>query len=205
MSPILFTLLSCCMVTRLRAQSSEAQILLLDVDKLSAFRKTLEDMKTGYTQLRESYEAVRGICEGSYQLHEAFLDALWVASPAVRRDWKVAGILAMQKDLASEYQAAFRRLGAGGGLHPEELVYLRGVARRVIAASTESLDDLATLLTDGQMQMTDAERLEGIDRIYEKTEARLAFLRRLFSGALLLDHARNKALEDTHTLQTLTP
>lgn len=92
-----------------RAQSTEVQQLLLNVEKLSQFKNILSDMKKGYQIVSTGYNSVKNISQGNFSLHEVFIDGLMLVSPEVRKYHKVAGILTYQKDIVSEYKNAFNR------------------------------------------------------------------------------------------------
>ena len=68
-----------------KAQSYEAQQLLLDVQKLSQLKQMLADLKKGYEVLYEGYTNIKNISKGSFDLHQAFLDGLLEVSPAVKK------------------------------------------------------------------------------------------------------------------------
>ncbi|MGY4383932.1 preprotein translocase subunit YajC [Pedobacter sp. UYP24] len=57
-----------------RAQSTEVQQLLLNVEKLSQLKNILSDMKKGYTIVTNGYNAVKNISQGNFSLHEVFLE-----------------------------------------------------------------------------------------------------------------------------------
>jgi hypothetical protein len=80
--------------SRVSAQSTEVQQLLLNVEKLSQFKNILRDMKTGYQIISTGYNAVLDISKGNFSLHETFLDGLMAVSPEVRKYHKIAGIVA---------------------------------------------------------------------------------------------------------------
>lgn len=188
---------------RSSGQSHEAQVLLLDVKKLSQIKTTLEDMKKGYQVLREGYAAVRDIARADFNLQEAFLDGRWLVSPAVRGYWKVPSILSGEFAVVKACKSDLARCRASGSFQAGELAYLQQVYAGVLARAVRSLDDLTGILTDHSLQMSDAERMEAIDRIYDATGESLGFVRRFTSEALVLGVARTKERAGTHTLESL--
>jgi hypothetical protein len=67
------------------AQSDEAQQLLLNVEKLAQFKEILRDMKKGYEIVSNGYNTIKDISKGSFNLHDAFLNALLQISPTVKK------------------------------------------------------------------------------------------------------------------------
>src|SRR5215204_4367678 len=79
-----------------RAQTAEAEQLLLNWEKLIQFKAILENMYDGYTILEQGYDAVRDLTEGNFSLHRNFLDGLLKVSPTVRNYRRVADIITYQ-------------------------------------------------------------------------------------------------------------
>ena len=86
---------------RPKAQSDEAQQLLLNVEKLSQFRTILKNMKKGYEILSKGYNRIKDISKGSFNIHDAFLDGLLIVGPTVRNYKKVADIIVCQASIVT--------------------------------------------------------------------------------------------------------
>ena len=182
------------------AQSYEAQQLLLDCDKLAQMKSILKDMKEGYKVVSEGYSAISDISQGNYNLHEAFLDGLWLVSPSVRKYWKIPHIINDQLRLVKEYKAAFANCKNSGLLNPDEIVYLWQVYGNLFNQSLKNLDDLTMVLTASQLRMSDDERLAGIDKIYEAMQDKLQFLRSFNHHNSLLLVQRSKEQNDVNQM-----
>src|SRR5689334_19777059 len=101
---ILFTCLLCRIAN---GQSTEAQQLLLNVEKLAQFKKILQNMKDAYQILHSGYTAIKDISQGNFSLHKVFLDALLEVSPAVRKYKRIADIVSYQLKIVKNYKAAY--------------------------------------------------------------------------------------------------
>lgn len=179
-----------------QAQSTEAQQLLINVEKLSQLKNILSDMKKGYTIIANGYNAVKNISQGNFSLHETFLDGLMLVSPEVRKYARVADIVTAQKDIVSEYKRSLKNFQASGQMNAQELDYVARVYSGLFSQSMDNLDELTLILTAGSLRMSDEERLSSIDRIFQDTTDKLTFLRSFNqqTGALLLE--RKGALTD---------
>lgn len=186
-----------------RAQSTEVQQLLLNVEKLSQFKNILSDMKKGYQIVSTGYNAVKNISQGNFSLHEVFIDGLMLVSPEVRKYHKVAGIIAYQKDIVSEYKTAFNRFRSSGTFSEQEIVYLGKVYGGLFEQSLNNLDALMNVVTSSKLRMSDGERLRAIDQIFADTMDKLSFLRDFNRQASLLHLQRQKEKNDTQTLQKI--
>lgn len=179
-----------------QAQSTEAQQLLINVEKLSQLKNILSDMKKGYTIISSGYSAVKNISQGNFSLHETFLDGLMLVSPEVRKYARVADIISAQKTIVSEYKRSLKNFQASGLMNAGELYYISRIYSGLFAQSLDNLNELTLILTAGSLRMSDEERLSSIDRIFQDTTDKLTFLRSFNqqAGTLLLQ--RKAALAD---------
>jgi hypothetical protein len=194
LTAILFVLLL--LPGRSFAQSTEAQQLLLNVEKLSQLKNILKDMKKGYTVISNGYNAVKNISQGNFSLHEVFLDGLMLVSPEVRKYRRVADILSFQKDILSEYKRAFKQFNSSGFFAAAELDYLAKVYGGLFSRSMDNLDELTLILTANVLRMSDEDRLQAIDRIFADTSDKLIFLRTFNAEAGTLLVQRKAAIAD---------
>lgn len=185
------------------AQSAEVQQLILNLEKLSQLKSILSNMKKGYEVVSKGYSRIKDISEGNYKLHEAFLDGLLAVNPEVRKYKKVPDIIRYQGQILSEYKSAFSRLRNGGRFSPQEIDYYAKVYGNLLDRSLENLDELAMILTSGELRMSDQERIEAIDRLYCDMQAKRSFLRGFNSRALTLDRLREQAIKEVMVLKEL--
>ncbi|PUZ28587.1 hypothetical protein DCC81_03645 [Chitinophaga parva] len=159
------------------AQEAEIEQLLLNVEKLAELKSILQKMYDGYKILTEGYEKVKEITSGNFNLHEVFLDGLYLVSPQVRKYHRVADIIDAEATILKEYKGTFGKIKSSGAFSSDQLGYLQGIYNNVLDGSLKNIDDLTMILTDSQMRMSDDERLSAIDRIYANMQKHLVFLR----------------------------
>ena len=185
------------------AQSYEAQQLLLDWGKLEQMKGILKDMKEGYDVVSKGYSTIRDISQGNFNLHEAFLDGLWLVSPAVRKYWKIPQIINEQLQLVKEYKSAYNNCKSSGLLNPDEIVYIGEVYGNLFNQSLKGLDELTMVLTANKFRMSDDERLAGIDKIYDAMQDKLQFLRSFNNHNSILLLQRSKEQNDVGQMNRL--
>ncbi|WEK17862.1 MAG: TerB family tellurite resistance protein [Candidatus Pedobacter colombiensis] len=188
-----------------KAQSTEVQQLLLNVEKLSQLKNILKDMKKGYTIISGGYNAIKDISQGNFSLHSVFLDGLMIVSPEVKKYRKVVDIITYQKRIISEYESAFKQFKATNNFNALEIDYLGRVYKNLFNQSIDNLDQLVMIITSSKLRMNDEERLQAIDRIFEDTEDKLVFLRSFNSQALGLSFQREKERADLRQTLSLFP
>ena len=200
---LLFFVGSLFTVGKVQAQDQEIQQLLLDVEKLSQFKRILSDMKTGYHVVMKGYTAVRDISKGNFNLHKAFLDGLLAVSPTVRKYKKISATIQLQLRIVHEFQSYSHRFSAAGTFSPDEILYMGRIYNNLLDQSLENISDLTTVVTAGRVRMTDAERLAQIDRIYQDTLDKLLFLRSFNNQNAILMLQRIKGREEIGDMQKI--
>ncbi|MCR8560455.1 TerB family tellurite resistance protein [Mucilaginibacter sp. BJC16-A38] len=190
---------------RASAQSSDMQQLILDIEKLTQFKAILSDMKTGYTILTQGYGEVKDLSQGNFNLHSAFLNSLEAVSPEVRKYGRIADIIANQARIVSEGKAMMRTYSGSGHFSAGELLYMNNVFNQLLKGSVDNLTNLANVLTAGTLRMSDAERLQQIDQLYDDTQHKLVFLRYFDNSVQVLLVQRLKEQNDADELKRFAP
>ena len=174
------------------AQSDEAKQLLLNVEKLAQFKSILKNMKDGYQLLHKGYTAIKDISEGNFSLHKTFLDGLMEVSPTVKKYKRVADIINYQVRIVKEYKSAFRQFKGNKRFTVTEIEYLGKVYANLFDQSVKNIDDLAMIITAGKLRMSDDERLQAIDKLYEEILDQYSFLNAFNNSAAILAVQREK-------------
>jgi len=177
--------------------------LALDAQKLASIKSTLQDMYRGYAELQQGYTRIRDLAKDNFNLHEAFLDALWVLSPAVRSDPRLAEILNMEYRIVAAYQVASAGIGSSPVWTAAELSYITGTFSALLSRSMQVVEELTMISTDNELRMSDAQRLQALDRMDTEIKEELVFMER-FDNDLTIEAARrNQESNDINTLKSL--
>jgi hypothetical protein len=177
--------------------------LELDKEKLSSMKNTLQEMYQGYETLERGYTNIRDIAKGNFNLHQAFLDALWLISPAVREDPRITDILNREYSIVSGYQSANARWSASGVFTASELNYIVGRYSALLQRCLQSVEELTMVLTADELRMSDDERLQVIGRVDGETQAQLVMMQQLDNTLSIQTTQRLKEAGDINTLKLL--
>ena len=179
-------------------QSAEIQQLILNIEKLSQFKKILSDMKKGYELLSGGYKTVKDMTEGNFSLHKTFLDALMQVSPAVKNYKRVAEIVEYQISIVKESRNGMNRFIKSGNFSGQEINYFEKVYGNLLNQSLRNLDELTMVITADKLRMSDDERLKAVDDIYEQMQDKLLFLRNFNTTSNVLALQRTKEKNDVY-------
>ncbi|RKR05179.1 hypothetical protein C8C83_4512 [Flavobacterium sp. 90] len=185
-----------CTSFKTQAQSQEIQQLILNIEKLSQFKKILSDMKKGYEILNGGYKTVKDLSQGNFSLHKTFLDALMEVSPVVKNYKRVGDIVNYQLLLIKESKKAVNRFNKSGSFTAQEINYFEKIYSNLSKQSLRNLDELTTIVTADKLRMSDDERLEAIDKIYLDMQEKVLFLKAFNSSSNVLALQRTKEKND---------
>jgi len=203
MKKIIVILAMCSLAFHTKAQSDEAEQLLLNWEKLSQFKKILQNMYDGYKVLSEGYTAVKDISEGNFNLHRTFLDGLLQVNPAVKKYNRIGGIINYQLRIVKEYKAAFNQFKQDKQFTVKEIEYLGKIYKNLFEQSLKGLDELAMVITAGKLRMSDDERLQAIDKIYSSVEDQYSFLKDFNGNTALLSLQRKSEQAEIKMSRTI--
>jgi hypothetical protein len=175
----------------------------LDIQKLAGLKTILQDMYKDYEAINKGYTAIRDISEGNFNLHSNFLNGLLLVSPVIRGCPRIIDVVNAEFSIVSEYKAALSRFRADKHFTMQELDDIGSIYASLLQKSLQSVDELAMVITDGQLRMTDAQRLQAIDQVYSAIMQQLSRLRQFNSRTALLAIQRLKESNDAETLKTI--
>lgn len=185
------------------AQSAEIQQLILNIEKLSQFKKILSDMNKGYELLSGGYKTVKDMSEGNFSLHKTFLDALMQVSPVVKNYKRVGDIVKFQILLMKESKNGLNRFLKSDSFSPQEIKYFEKVYGNLLSQSLRNLDELTMVVTADKLRMSDDERLQAVDEIYQQMQDKLLFLRNFNASSNVLVMQRAKEAKDVYASKEL--
>ncbi|MBW1656180.1 TerB family tellurite resistance protein [Flavobacterium quisquiliarum] len=186
-----------------KAQSAEIQQLILNIEKLSQFKKILSDMKKGYELLSGGYKTVKDMTEGNFSLHKTFLDALMQVSPAVKNYKRVAEIVDYQISIVKESRSGMNQFIKSGNFSGGEINYFEKVYGNLLNQSLRNLDELTMVITADKLRMSDDDRLKAVDDIYEQMQDKLLFVRNFNASFNVLAIQRAKEKNDVDASRAL--
>jgi len=116
---------------------------------------------------------------------------------------KVRSISEKQLALVREYRRVYDRLRGDSHFTPGEVLYMGEVYTGIIQQSLKNLEDLSLVIHSFQTQMSDAARMERIDRVETALQQNYDDLRAFNSQNIRLALARAKDQRDVQFIKTM--
>ena len=161
-----------------RQNSTQKKYLLQQIAALKVYAGYLEK---GYTITRKGLGSIQQFRQGEVNSHHTYLTSLLGVNPIIKKYAIVTAIFTLQKNILKECRQALQQFRNSHEFTESELVYLKEVCYKLIAACASDLHTLSMLLTKGHFQLKDDERLAAIEGLHTCTEDNLIFIRS-FSG-----------------------
>ena len=108
----------------------------------------------------------------------------------------MADIIAMQISIAKQSGNAIKSFKNNHRFTSSEINYLQSVFDKLLSDCAKNLDELLNLITNGNLQMKDDERIKAIDKIYVDMQDKQQFVRAFTNNAAGLSIQRSNEEND---------
>jgi hypothetical protein len=201
---IVFFIALLALATCLPVEKSEAQDLITTMtEQLAKLELDLQEIKQGYAIVQKGLNTISAIKKGDFDLHSLFFNSLMNVNPSIKNWGKVADIIAMQVQLLFGCKSSLSQITASGNFSTIDLQYLSSVYTSLATLTSEEIDELTGLVSDGNWQMTDDDRMSRIDQLFNSVSEKYNFLRSFSSCVMAESNLRTHRNTDLQNLKKL--
>lgn len=199
MKPVLLFVVAVCLSLGSSAQS----LIKLYLKQIALNQVYIEYLQKGYRIVKAGWNTIGDIKQGHFTLDKAFFDGLSTINPKIRRYAKVADLLALQVQVVKRVAKARRELQGSALFSEGERRYVE----QVFAVLLEDVDAVAGVLIDlvtrDSFKMSDDERIQHIDALYEGVRQQYVFVNEFTGQLQVLQWQKAKEAEDVRVLSAL--
>lgn len=174
-------------------KKTQIKYLTQQIAALQACRTSLEQ---GYAMMKSEWGVIGNFKNGEFGLHQDYYNSLSAVNPQVKSSVNVATIQAEQQSIISQFNAIKNLTG----LQANEQAYISGVRQNIIDQCGKDLDDLQKVLTAGELQMTDDERIQRVNQITAAIKDKYVFTCSFVGQVKILALQRNQETQSINTL-----
>ncbi|RYE55108.1 MAG: hypothetical protein EOP48_10895 [Sphingobacteriales bacterium] len=160
------------------------------LQQIVALQTYLGYVQKGYNIARKGISTVQNIKNGEWNLHKDFFGSLSIVNPSIRKYTKVADIIAMQVRVSKQVKSLIQESRHRGLLSREEIDYVVKICDHLLAECLKNMDDLTVIITSGELEMKDDERIHRIETIYSNMQDKSVFLLSFGSSVSMLSKQR---------------
>lgn len=145
------------------------------LEQIAANKVYIEYAQKGYKIVTNGLHTIRDIKDGDFHLHTGHFDSLKVVNPKVKNWIKVADIIAGQLRIIKSSKQAINAVHESAQFTKDELDYCKNVFDQLLEECLKNIDELVMVITSGELEMTDDERIRRIEKIYMDMQDKSAF------------------------------
>jgi hypothetical protein len=156
-------------------------------------------VKQGYQVSQNGLGSIRGWAKGEFDLHTSRYSSLRQVNPAIKDDGRAVAVVHDLEAISLQLSA----LNGVAGLKLDDREYLSSVRLKVLSEGDAQASELELVMTSGEAEMTDDERLIRLAHIDERVKGLLSFTTGFCSGLKVLVLQREQAERDLRNLRRL--
>ena len=169
---------------------------MLQIAALNAFENSV---KQGYNIAKNEWGAIGNFKNGELTLHQNYYSSLSQVNPLVKNSTDITTIQSEQQSIISQ----FNGITNASGLTTSEQTYVQTVGQNIITECNKDLEELQSVLTPGQLVMSDDERIKRIRKVTASIQEKYVFSCSFCTRVRMLAVQRNEDSDSNRTLQKL--
>jgi hypothetical protein len=181
-------------------QSTQRKLM---AEQIAGFQVYLNAVKNGYGIAKGGLNTAHELKNGTFGLHADYFNSLEQVNPVIANNPKGAAIAGMKQQALTLFNSELSWQQKQKLLSKAELAQLQKVADNLQKEMEGDLTELTQVLTPGKLQLTDQQRLERLDHLYEVMKDKLAFAGFYTARCRKLATARQQAQKDNEQIRKL--
>lgn len=174
-----------------KQKKTQKKYLIEQIAALGAYAKIA---RKGYDVARDGLSVIGSLKNGEFGLHMLYFNSLKAVNPTIAKHPKIAEVILMQMEIIQIKKNTVKRINAPKVMIAGEANYISEVFERLLDDCAGTMNDLTDVITAGQLEMKDDERIQRIDLIYKDMQDKYTFARN-FSGEALMYAAERSAVQ----------
>ncbi len=171
-------------------------------DQIAALKVYGSYLKKGYDISKKGLGMIGDIKDGDFRMHEGYFDKLKSVNPEISKSPRVKDILSIQEQIRVQADKSKRLAAQSKNLIGAETKYIRHVYERLNTDCLRTIAALEQVLTPGELEMKDDERLERVNILYAESLSQYRFARSFGDGIVQLIGQTDKQRNELKNLRT---
>jgi hypothetical protein len=155
-------------------QQKKKQIEYL-LKQIAANKVYIDRLEKGYNIARNGLQVIQHIKKGDLDLHADFFASLKNVNPHLKLWARVKDIIASQVRIIQLTRETITDIKLGRQFTDDEVNYCSGVFDNLLEECLKNIDELVMILTDGDFEMKDDERMQRIGQFYSDMQDKYSF------------------------------
>ncbi|MFV5703017.1 hypothetical protein ACM55F_14185 [Flavobacterium sp. XS2P12] len=182
------------------AQAKQRKMLIQQVAALKVY---IGYAQKGYSIAQKGLNTIGNFKRGEFNLHEDYFNSLKKINPKIKNYSRVAEIISLEVKILQNYSRTIRQVRQNDLFHGDEIAYIKRVLERLIENCESTLEELIVIVTEGNLEMKDDERMKRIDVLYQNMLESYTFFEDFSNQTRLISLSRGKEATDVKTSRAL--
>jgi hypothetical protein len=172
-------------------------------EQIAQYEVYLGAIRTGYKISETGLKTAQELKNGTFNLHNAYFTSLKQINPVIQNNPKGKVISGMNRqtqqllDEETSWQQQQKLLSV------KEISYLQKVQTNLVAKCQQDMEERTQVLSPGKLQLTDAQRLSRLDKLYDSMKDKFSFAGSFTAKCRKLALARKQNRQDNDQLKKL--
>lgn len=174
-----------------------------EIQQVAKLQIYITEIEKGYKIVQKGLTTISDIKNGHFSLDKDFYATLSAVNSSISGSDKVAQIRALRGQVSTSSSNSLTFAAQSGNFSSEELSYISLVFSQLSTGCDNLISALNKLLTNGVFQMSDDQRMKGVDGIFADMEDRYSFSEHFSQSIVLLALQRERDQQGAKTLKGL--
>ena len=174
-----------------------------DRRQIYALWPLLNKVSEGLQVVGKGLTTISDITNGELNLHRNFFDSRTGVNPAVNNALDFIEVVWFQNSIIRQMKEVYERCRHDNNFSAEEILYIERVHRNFLVLTGANISELLKILRPGDLSMSDDERMEQLNRIYDDMKDQRAFVNAFDQEARMLSWERQHELNEANRTKSL--
>jgi hypothetical protein len=145
------------------------------VNQIAALKVYCGYLQKGYEIAGQGLTFINAIKDGDINMHNGFFNSLKAVNPAIRNPAVVADIISMQRQIVKLGKSVIAIANESGQFTGPEIIHFKKIVDRLLDDCVGGLVELMMVITSGELEMKDDERILRLEMIRKEMEENYRF------------------------------
>lgn len=183
--------------------SQQSRQRKLMAEQIAQYEIYLGAIKTGYHITETGLNTAQKLKGGTFNLHSSYFNTLEQVNPVIQHNPEGKAIADLNRRTLKLFADERNWQQQQKLLTATETAYLDKVQASLAGKCGQDIDELLRILTPGKLQLTDAQRLARLDKLYDSVKDKFAFAGSFTAKCRKLALGRKQNRQDNDQLKKL--
>lgn len=181
--------------------NQNGEMIKRSIEQIGLLTTYSSELKPGYKIVEDGASLTHDIKNGEFTRHTGHYDSLEIVNSRIRNYPHIQETTNLYNKMTDVHTAVWNKIKPSGFFTNKELNYINGVYSNLLKAATADIQELKQLTTNGELKMTDDERITRIDKVYNRIRDKYKVITDFDEHILTVLYGRKAQKQDADRLK----